>query len=93
MLAISIKSCVCNTLVNDGCLLLDGFDGPEPSSEDRYSREPLLARTSPDDIRTDEGTARDGTAVGRDVAVEVEPTRESENPYPGSGRLNTLTSP
>ena len=58
MIAVAIQSCVASTLVNDGCTILDGCDGPAPSARELESREP---------------------GVGE------------ENPYPGSGRLNTLT--
>ena len=46
MLAVAIQSCVSSTLVDDGCSLLDGVDGPAVGIKERESREPALESTS-----------------------------------------------
>ena len=58
MLSVGIQTSVCSTLVDDGCLLLDAHDGPEPYEKVWESRDSCVL---------------------------------CENPYPGSGRLNTPT--
>ena len=44
MFSISIQSCVASTLVDDGCILIDGVDGPSPGSAALESREDHVTR-------------------------------------------------
>ena len=42
MLAVGIQTTVSSTLINDGCSILDGHDGPLPSAKTWGSRDPCL---------------------------------------------------
>ena len=47
MLAVGIQTCVASTLVDDGCSLLDVFDGPQPYEKEFESREPVVGMDGP----------------------------------------------
>ena len=80
MFSISIQSCVATTLVHGGSILIDGFDGPIPKPSCVESREAHVGRSI------------QSTGHGMIVPLgEVRGVMDRENPYPGSGRLNTLT--
>ena len=104
MIAVAIQSCVASTLVNEGCSILDGCDGPPPSAREMESREPGVDS----DVTTD---AFDGTVELEDrIQIQIaghgmiappgeargamdtscSTPRGSEDPYPGNSRLNTL---
>ena len=47
MIAVAIQSCVASTLVDDGCFILDGCDGPLPCARELESREPAVVDQVP----------------------------------------------
>ena len=80
MLSISIQSCVAATLVDDGTILIDGFDGPVPKPSSLESRE----------VHVDRSIQSTGHGMIAPPS-EARGAMDTENPYPGGGWLNTLT--